>query len=93
MEFSAEALKMERDELVRLAGEQALLSVERRTTAAGFDRDKQALLSLYNRINSGTGARTWLEDGQALLQRLHAAQGELAELDSRLTELSRFTGI
>lgn len=93
MGFSDEGIRMEREELVRLAGEQALLREERKGLAAGFDRDKQALLSLYNRINSGAGTRNWLADGRALLERLDTAQGELAELDRRLGELARLTGI
>lgn len=80
---------MDHDELVKLAGEQALLRKEFRGVAAIFDRDKQALLDEINR-----GRKTsWLHDGIALLRRLKKTQSKLDDLNSRLAELAKLTGL
>lgn len=84
---------MEHEELVKLAGEQALLKKEHTDLNAVFHRDKQALLSLYNQINVGHAKTTWLEGGIALLQRLHNAQNELSDLQRRLNEFGKLTGL
>lgn len=85
---------MERDELVRLAGEQALLSKEITTLSAAHTRDKAALLSLYNDINASIGRNSqWLQDGIALLTRLHDSQSRLREMNGRLLELQKLTGL
>lgn len=80
---------MDHEELVKLAGELALLLKERCNLSAVFNRDKQTLL---DEINSGHKT-TWLVDGIALLQGLKKTQTEICNLNSRITELAKLTGL
>jgi|CXWL01.1.fsa_nt_gi hypothetical protein len=85
---------MEREDLVRLAGEQALLSKEVREHTAQFNRDKQALLALHNSIATGLAPRGgWLADGLALLTRLDENQRSLRDMNTRLADLAKLTGL
>jgi hypothetical protein len=90
------SLAMERDELVRLAGEQALLAQAVNTLSAQHTRDKQALQGLANSVQSGNfGGRnsTWLQDGIALLTRLHETQLQLRDMNGQLNDLRKLTGL
>ena len=51
---------MDRDELVRLAGEQALLRQELRELAAQHNRDKLLLQNLHNDVDR---TANWLDGG------------------------------
>ena len=81
---------MERDELVRLAGEQALLSKEVQKLSADQNRDLQALRNLPNDIGRTTG---WHDRGVELLNRMHEREKEIASAHHRLREYAKMTGI
>ena len=80
----------DRDELVRLAGEQALLSKTLCDLNADFQRDLLALLSLPTEIALRAD---WHAKGTALLDRLRDRQQQMALSHQRLAELARLTGI
>lgn len=85
---------MDREELVRLAGEQALLTKELGELNSQQHRDKQAILSMHNSIPTGMGRNsTWLADGIALLTRINDTQARLHEMYGKLAELKKLTGL
>lgn len=73
---------MDRQELIRLAGEQALLRREVEELSAQKNRDMQALRSLPAQIGF---SNNWHSDGIAILDRLKDAESK--------HELSKLTGI
>lgn len=83
---------MDRDELVRLAGEQALLNKERSELAAQHNRDQQAIITLSNTIREAANPQ-WLESGKALLERIHNTKNQLNSLDARIRDLQKLTGL
>ena len=80
----------DRDELVRLAGEQALLSRELRNLNADQQRD---LLALRNLPTDMVLKTDWHAKGTALLDRLRDRQQQMATGYQRMAELARMTGI
>ena len=84
---------MDREELIRLAGEQALLRKDVTEITAAFNRDKRALLDLYHTVDGGHAATGWLPDAITLLTRLHENQIKLGELHRRLCALAQLTGL
>lgn len=83
-------LSMERDELVRLAGEQALLGKELQKLSAEQNRDMQTLRNLPNDIGRTPG---WRDRGVELLNRMHDRETEIAAAHQRLREYAKMTGI
>lgn len=81
---------MDRDELVRLAGEQALLKQELSTLSAEQHREKNTLQNLTNDIDRKA---YWLEGGIALLRRLDERQRAIGDGYRRLSEFKKLTGI
>ena len=81
---------MDRDELVRLAGEQALLKQEMSTYSAEQNRDLGVLRNLANDVSHN---QNWHERGVQLLDRLRDRQLKIADAHRRLSELSKLTGI
>ena len=81
---------MDRDELVRLAGEQALLRQELRELAAHHILDKLLLQNLHNDVDR---TANWLDGGIALLRRLDERQRAMADGHRRLAEFKKLTGI
>lgn len=81
---------MDREELVRLAGEQALLKQEMSTLNAEQNRDLGMLRNLANDVGHKTD---WHERGTQLLDRLRDRQLKIADGYRRLQELSKLTGI
>ena len=81
---------MDRDELVRLAGEQALLKKELSTLAAEHNRDKLKLQNLHNDVDR---VPNWLEGGIALLRSLNERQRTMADGHRRLAEFKKLTGL
>ncbi len=81
---------MERDELVRLAGEQALLKQELQRLNAEQHRDLNALRNLPNDIGR---AKDWHARGVELLNRLHEREREIADGYQRAANYSKLTGI
>jgi hypothetical protein len=81
---------MDRDELVRLAGEQALLKKELSNLSAEQNRDKQALQNLHSDVDRHPN---WLPGGLALLQRLAERQRTMADSRRRLDEYRSLTGL
>ncbi|AQZ99100.1 hypothetical protein B5M06_13385 [Comamonas kerstersii] len=81
---------MDRQELIRLAGEQALLRREVEELSAQKNRDMQALRNLPAQIGF---SNNWHSDGIAILDRLKDAESKLANGYARLHELSKLTGI
>lgn len=79
-----------RDELVRLAGEQALLSRELRNLNADQQRD---LLALRNLPTDMVLKTDWHAKGTTLLDRLRDRQQQMAIGHQRLAELAKLTGI
>jgi hypothetical protein len=84
---------MERDEHLRMVGEQTLLNRDAAQLRSQFNRDKQSLLGLYNAVHSGAINQAWLEDSIALLTRIHDTQQQLQAMEGRLVEMRRLTGI
>lgn len=80
----------DRDELVRLAGEQALLSRDLRNLNADQQRD---LLALRNLPTDMALSTDWHTKGTALLDRLRDRQQQMAMGHQRMAELARLTGI
>ena len=80
----------DRDELVRLAGEQALLSRDLRNLNADQQRD---LLALRNLPTNMVLHADWHAKGTALLDRLRDRQQQMAMGLQRLAELAKLTGI
>lgn len=78
------------DELVRLAGELALLSRDLRNLNADQQRD---LLALRNLPTDRVLSADWHAKGTALLDRLRGRQQQMAMGHQRLAELARLTGI
>lgn len=83
---------MDREALVRLAGEQALLSKERADLAATHQRDLHAISGLSNTARDAANAQ-WLDAGKALLERIHATKVQLDSLDARINDLRQLTGL
>lgn len=81
---------MDRDELVRLAGEQALLKKEIGNLTAEQNRDKSTLQNLGNDIDRKAD---WLDGGIALLRRLDERQRAVGDGYRRLSEYKKLTGI
>jgi hypothetical protein len=81
---------MDRDELIRLAGEQAILKRDLGALNAEQQRDLQALRNLPNDV---AHSPDWYERGQQLLTRLRDRQLQLADGQRRAAELARLTGI
>jgi hypothetical protein len=81
---------MEHDELVRLAGEQALLKKELSTINAEQQRDIAALRNLPNDIGRSAG---WRDRGVELLNRMHDRELHIAVCYKRIQELGKLTGI
>jgi hypothetical protein len=81
---------MDREELVRLAGEQALLKQEMSTYNAEQQRDLGMLRNLANDVGH---QKDWHERGTQLLDRLRDRQLKIADGYRRMQELSKLTGI
>lgn len=81
---------MDREELVRLAGEQALLKQELSKLNAEQQRDLIALRNLPNDIGHRPD---WHATGVQLLDRLRERQQHTAEAYRRHGELAKLTGI
>lgn len=80
----------DRDELVRMAGEQALLKRDNDTLIAAQQRDQLALRNLVNNLTTSPG---WHARGTELLNRIQERQTQTALNYQRLAELSTLTGI
>lgn len=80
----------DRDELVRMAGEQALLKRDNDTLTAAQQRDQ---LALRNLVNNLTTSPDWYARGTELLNRIQERQTQTALNYQRLAELSKLTGI
>ena len=81
---------MDRQELVRLAGEQALLKKETNELTAAQQRDTLALRNVANSIGHNTN---WHARGIELLNQLKEREAQIALSYHRLNELSKLTGI
>lgn len=82
---------MEHDELVKLAGEQALLKKQLQGINAEHQRDLLALRNLSNDIShSGSD---WHARGVQLLDRIRDQQQQSAHFHQRLREYAKLTGI
>jgi hypothetical protein len=81
---------MDRDELVRLAGEQALLKNELSNLRAEHGRDKLTLQNLHNDVDR---VPNWLEGGIALLRRIDERQRTIGDGYRRMAEFKKLTGI
>lgn len=79
-----------RDELVRLAGEQALLSKILCDLNADFQRDLLALCNLHTDIAFNAH---WHDKGFSLLNRIRDRQLQIADHHQRLAALVKLTGI
>lgn len=80
----------DRDELVRMAGEQALLKRDNDALTAAQQRDQ---LALRNLVNNLTTSPDWHARCTELLNRIQERQMQTALNYQRLAELSRLTGI
>ncbi len=80
----------DRDELVRLAGEQTLLKQENATLTAAQQRDLQALRNLVSNLTLNPD---WHARGTSLLNRIQQREIQTALNAQRLTALAQLTGI
>ena len=80
----------DRDELVRLAGEQTLLKQENATLTAAQQRDLQALRNLVSNLTLNPD---WHARGTRLLNRIQQREIQTALNAQRLTALAQLTGI
>jgi hypothetical protein len=81
---------MDREELVKLAGEQALLKQDMQRLNAENNRDITALRNLPNDISH---SKDWHARGVELLDRIRDRQQQTGEGYRRLQELAKLTGI
>lgn len=81
---------MDRDELVRLAGEQALLKKELSDLSAAQSADITKLRNLPNDIGRNAN---WAETGIALIRAIQQREIEVATGYKRLGEYKRLTGL
>lgn len=80
----------DRDQLVRLAGEQALLKQENTTLTAAQQRDLQALRNLVSNLTLNPD---WHARGTELLNRIQQREAQTALNAQRLAALAQLTGI
>lgn len=83
---------MDQEELVKLAGQQALLQRDRKALAAIHERDRLSLVSLANSLHNAAQAQ-WLDTSTQLVTRIHTNKAELDRLDSRIADLRKLTGL
>ena len=81
---------MDREELVRLAGEQALLKQELAKLSGEQNREVNLLRNLGNDIGR---TPNWLDEGIALLRRLDERHRATADGYRRLAAFKQQTGI
>lgn len=81
---------MDREELVRLAAEQALLKKETSELSAAQQRDTLALRNLANSLGC---SKDWHSRGVELLNALKEREAQMALNYLRLGELSKLTGV
>lgn len=81
---------MDREELVRLAGEQALLKKELSQLSGEQNREINLLRNLGNDVGRNPN---WLEEGIALLQRVDERHRATADGYRRLAEYKKLTGL
>lgn len=81
---------MDREELVRLAGEQALLKQELGKLSGEQSREVNLLRNLGNDIGRNPN---WLDEGTALLRRLDERHNATTDGYRRLAEFKKLTGL
>lgn len=84
---------MKRDELVRIAGEQALLRKEQEELQDRVDEDIQTLLKLAQELDNDGRKIDWFNETSRLIQRLHKGQLRIKEIDAKDDEYSKVTGL
>lgn len=85
---------MNHETLMRLRGEQVTLELERREKASQFETEKRALQAFSDSLRSPKSApRDWLFDETARLKRLAELQAAILDLDERIADLKRVSGI
>jgi hypothetical protein len=85
---------MDNDELMRIRGEQVTLECERREKVSQFDTETAALQAFVNGLRSQrTAKKDWLFEETARLKRIAELQTAIAELDERIAQLKRVSGI
>jgi hypothetical protein len=87
-----EGRQMDQEELERLAGRQALLQRDRRAAMTAFTAEKQKIIGISNAAGSGV-TQEWLNNGIKVLTRVFELQNELQELDRKIDELRKLTGL
>lgn len=80
----------DRDQLVRLAGEQALLKQENTALTAAQQRDLQALRNLVSNLTLNPD---WHARSTELLNRIQQREAQTALNAQRLVALAQLTGI
>lgn len=85
---------MDNDELMRIRGEQVTLERERREKVSQFDTETAALQAFVNGLRfQRTAKKDWLFEETARLKRIAELQTAIAELDERIVQLKRVSGI
>ncbi len=81
---------MDRDELVRLAGEQALLKKE----LSALSGEQHSEINLLRNLGNDIGRNpNWLDEGTALLRRLDERHRAIADGYRKLAAFKQHTGI
>ena len=85
---------MDINELMRIRGEQVTLELERREKVSQYDTETSALQAFVNSLHSKrTASKDWLWEETARLKRIAEVQMAIIELDGRIVELKRVSGI
>ena len=83
---------VDKEALIKLAGEQSLYQSEHDALLAPFNRDRISLTSISNTSNNA-GDPEWLASGCKLLERVHANKARIDALSIRIAELKKLTGL
>jgi len=85
---------VDNNELMRIRGEQVTLENERREKVSQFGTETAALQAFVNGLRSQrTAKKDWLFEETARLKRIAELQTAIAELDERIAQLKRVSGI
>jgi hypothetical protein len=84
--------QVDKQELIKLAGEQTLLQHDRNALAAIAERDRRSVVGLANDLHNASQPQ-WLEASTQLLTRVHANKVELDRLDAQIADLRKLTGL
>ena len=85
---------MDQNELFRLRGEQVTLQAEQRDVAGQIEAERSALQTRVNALRPVRGLKAgWLDAELGRVRRLHELAERFLELEARIDELRKVSGI